>query len=201
MINNRNILVASIGIFLILIAPYVLASGVSSPYGEGEYQGDPDAMPLKMYPGETKDFQFTLMNAAGGPDQTFKVVINKGTEVISLADSIVEYSVPAGSTEVPVNVRAIVPVGTPIGTVYKIEVEFKSAPAAQSGQFQFGSGFVKKFDLIVGEKPQESTPAQQQQTVSEGEKNNTLIIVLIVAIILAIILIIWVKSRNKNSKR
>jgi len=201
------LLVISIGI----VSQNVQASGVSSPYWD-ESAG-PEVSPLVMSPGETKDFHFTLSNTDGSEDVTFRANINKGSEVLTITDSNTNYFVEAGKGGVFVNVRASIPASVSVGTSYPIEVEFTSSPQAPSGQLQFGSGFIKSFEVIVQEKviaptpaptPTPETPTTPETpatppTPTPTEGTPTIIYVLIALIIIAIIIII-IKSRKKKSK-
>lgn len=200
------LLVISIGI----LSQNVQASGVSSPYWD-ESAG-PEISPLVMSPGETKDFHFTLSNTDGSEDVTFKAKINKGSEVLTITDSNTDYFVEAGKGGVFVNVRASIPASVPIGTSYPIEVEFNSAPQSPNGQLQFGSGFIKSFEVIVEEKivqpeptpaptPAEGTPATTPATPSAPTPaEGTPIIIYVLIALIIIVIIIIIKSRKKKSK-
>lgn len=163
------------------------AAGVASPY----WNSAGNENPLYIAPGESQNFALTLQNMVGNEDLQFKATITKGAEVLSITDASDQYFVPAGSNNVPVNLRAQIPAIAPIGTVYNVRMDFLSSPVSESGQFQFGSGYAMTFDIIVREKP-----VVQNAPLTEGSKTMYYVIASIIILIL-IIVVILIKRKYK----
>ena len=179
-------------VFLVLLyslMPIASAAGVSSPYWD---QTD-NKNPLYLTPGEAKDFQFILQNGGSTQeDVVFKVKILQGAEIATITDPNQNYLVPAKRTDIPVNVHVTAPNGAPVGTTYKMEFEFTSSPAAEAGQFQFGSAFIQRFNVIISEEGKES--ALGKSPIAAGK--NILIPVIIILLVILIIFIIAIKRKR-----
>jgi len=70
--DNNNKLI-TIGILLLLQINLVVALGVNAPYWNEN--------PLKMYPGETKEVVFPLVNSVNEPATEAIVSLTKGGEI------------------------------------------------------------------------------------------------------------------------
>lgn len=164
------------GIFALFLLSLssVLALGVTAPYW--------DERPLNLAPGETKDIQFTLQNMLGDSDVTLKAALIEGQEIATLTDSSLEYAVPFGVKDLPVNMRISIPRSATEGQKYTIGASFTTVTKTESGQFQLGSAFEKYFDVVVSGK---------------AKQNYTWIYISLAIIIIA--LVIWFVRRN-NSK-
>ena len=125
----------------------------------------------------------------------FKVKINKGSDIATLIDESDIYTVPAGAADIPVHVRISIPETDPPGKVYNMEFEFTSSPITQTGQFQFGSAFIQRFNVNVREKAPE-TPALAPET----EKKISPVIIYIIIAIIIILIIIFLKRKLSSSK-
>lgn len=168
----------------------VIAAGVTSPYW--------DQRPLTMYPGEIKEIEYGLQNMVGDEDLTFKAEIISGKEFANIIDEKNIYIVPAGTKDIKVKVRIIVPQSKLIGEKYDIGLGVTQVQSEQeAGQFRLGSAFETHFDLMITEKPK---PAPSQPVTEKETKTTDITWIFIGAIILIIIvIIIIIKRKRKNS--
>lgn len=188
--NKELAVIGSLIVLSILISSYAAAFAVSSTYWSEN--------PLMLYPGETKDFSFTLQNLAGSEDVTLKAMITQGSEVVSIIDSTDIYTVPAGK-KTSVNLRAVIPEGTGVGKVYPFEIVFITVAETEQGAFGIGSSIKQSFNVEVVEKvvekPQVAEAFPQEKPETEI---STWIAIAVVIILIIIVIIIILKKRNKK---
>jgi len=174
-------------IVLAIIAQSIIvhAAGVSSPYWDLAENKNP----LYLEPGHSKDIKFILQNGGGGTeDIAFKVRIIEGQNIATLIDNSTTYVVPAGATDVPVNVRVALPKNAPLNTTYSLKFEFTSAPVVEQGSFQFGSAFVQRFNVIA---------AAPQASVAEERKNPLYAIIGVALAVIIIAIVVALRRRQK----
>jgi hypothetical protein len=169
MINKKYFAIFALVLFSL---SSVLALGVTAPYW--------DERPLTLAPGESKDIQFTLQNMLGDSDITLKAALIQGQDIATLTDSNLEYEVPFGAKDVPVNMKISIPRSASQGDKYTIGASFTTITKSESGQFQLGSAFEKYFDVVV---------------VGKAPMNYTWIYVIVIAIVLVLV---WVFVRRNN---
>ncbi|HVY01631.1 MAG TPA: hypothetical protein VHA12_02615 [Candidatus Nanoarchaeia archaeon] len=168
MINKKYFAILAMILFSL---SSVLALGVTAPYW--------DERPLNLAPGESKDIQFSLQNMLGDSDVTLKAALIEGQDIATLTDSNLEYTVPFGVKDMPVNMRISIPRSANNGDKYTVGVSFTTVTKSESGQFQLGSAFEKYFDVVVEGAP----------------KNYTWIYVIAIAIVL---ILVWLFVRRSN---
>jgi len=172
-----------IGIFVILIFSIMGVMAI----GAG---GVPEK--LDLYPGQSLERDISLQNLpAGGGDLTFKLVVEQGSEYVSLVNE--EIDVADGEiskTEIRINI----PENAKVGDVYGVEIAVKTAPVSPEDssegtavQFNLGTSFSFKINVI--ENPLEEP--------SEGI--STIWWVLGIILIIAVILVIWFLAKNKKT--
>ena len=175
-------------IFLITISMIcvVFISGFVSAFALGI---PPD---FSMYPGQTLDSGFDIMNTYGG-DITVQGRILEGSEIASFSKGS-KFNVAGGSV-IPAYVRYKMPSDANIGKVYTVKVIFSTVSAGEgSGSVSFGEDVARSFNIRVGEKPigfiEEKSP--------EKGKVGAVFGWIIAAII--ILLIIWLILRKKKKR-
>ena len=164
-----------VGIMVIVfLVNFISAFSVSAPYMENKQ--------LRLDPGESRSLEFVLQNAFGSSTIDTKVIIDKGSEIISLADESDVYPVPADE-QVKVNTLVNVPEDAKKGSVYPISITFNTIADKQG--FAFGSSIEQNFEVIVGRE--------------EVQKSSSLIFyfVALIALVIAIVAYFQIKKRRQ----
>ena len=172
-----------IGILLVVVLSVISISAI----GAG---GIPEF--VEVSPGQTIDRTLSLQNLpAGGGDLTFKIIVDKGSEYISVIDN--EVNVLDGEIS-EARIKINVPKSANVGDVYNVKVDFKTSPVSSTSSgsggtaVQFSLGTSVSFDINVVEGTE--TPAGI---------STTWVIIGIVIIILVIVVVLFVK-KNKSSE-
>jgi len=131
-------------VFGIVLAINAFAIGVSSPYW--------DENPLYMQPGEVKEFRYLLQNMVGDKDIKIKAEIESGTTIMSFVDENNIYNVPLGKSDIPVNMKIIVPNDAKKGDEYQVGARFTTLSTDANGPLTINTAYSKGFRVIVGEK-------------------------------------------------
>ncbi len=162
----------------------VLAIGVSSPYW--------DENPLKMFPGQTKDVAFTLVNK---PDADTAQAFVEMTESAGIAQltSGTEYTVIPGETDTKVILTIKIPETTNIGETYNVGFSVKAAPPEGEGTVQISVGYDVNFPVTI---VSESEVPKDQITTPEKKGIGTLVWVLIIAIVIVLVIILLLKRKR-----
>ena len=160
-------------LLVLSLLPLVSAFGIGSSYWKEN--------PLVMQPGESKDFYMVLQNAISTEDIRIKVDLVEGSGIVNLTDSNLEYLVPAGATDVKVNLRAVVSADAVIGTTYPVMISFTALGSTQGGGISMGASIEKSFSVVVGEVKEETKAAMPMSTLA-----MIIAVIVVVAIVLAI---------------
>ncbi len=188
---NKKI-ISFVFIFLLVGTSSVLALGISTPYWKDH--------PLEMYPGQTKEVSFLLVNKVGNPTADAFVTLTKSAEIAKIISGS-EYSVPAEARDVNVVLQINVPENANIGDTYDIEFSIKAIPEEnQGGNVQLGVGYGVKFPVKVIDKSEAlPEPIQTQTPQPQAKEINTtaIIIGLIVLIVFAIIIFVILKRKKQ----
>jgi len=175
--KQQFILTSAILLVLITLVN-VSAAGVVIPYMQDNT--------LKVYPGDTAEFNFALQNGGGATDPvTFKANILSGIEVATLIGDT--FNVPANA-EIPVGLRINIPATAIPGTSYPISVSFNVLTSGASSSVKLGTGMKAGFNVLVVERPVVEQPAPQLST--------TWIAVIVVVVLIAL----WLLLRKKKKK-
>jgi hypothetical protein len=172
-----------VGILTILVLSVVSVSAI----GAG---GVPEF--IEVSPGETVDRTLSLQNLpAGDGDLTFKIIVNKGSEYVSVIDDQVNVlDGEIGESKIKISV----PESANVGDVYDVVIDFKTSPIDSTGPgnggtaVQFSLGTSASFDIRVVEATE--TPA---------EISTTWIILGILGIIVLIIIIKFILKSGKET--
>jgi len=168
------------GFILLLCFSNIAAFAISSDYWSGN--------PLKLAPGESKEFSLILQNVAGTSDIKLKITVVEGKNVLQLMDSKTLYTVPAGE-KINVNFRATMPIDAKSGDRYTAKIDFAEVKDTSQGEFGFGTAIGQNFEIIT---LPEKTPF-----------NRTIIIYFIggIAVLLIVILTLKKVMKGKSHKR
>ena len=169
------------GILVITLLSLISASGVASPYWSDN--------PLVLTPGETRLVNLTLQNMVGNDNITFEAKISSEEDIAMLINNNneINYLVPIGIKNVPVTIRIQIPSDAKIGKEYKVNVLFNEISTSQEGMLHVTSSVSTSFPVeIIG--------------VSKNP-SSYLVWILIGAISLVTIVIIFLKKKNKKSKK
>src|SRR3989344_2389335 len=143
---TRFKLVSLFSLTFLLMVQMVYAFGVTSPYW--------DTKPLELEPGQSADLQLLLQNMVGGKEMVLQASISEGADFASLVDTNLEYSLPFGAQDVPVNLKVMVPTDAVRGSKHQIKVSFKQLLAQDSAEtVQLGAGVGASFPVIVAPLP------------------------------------------------
>ena len=184
--DNRNLKIISVFLFAIFLTNTVFALGINSPYWKTN--------PLKMYPGETKDISFTLVNSVDEktPANAFVSLIEEN-EIAQITTGD-QYTIIPGGKETLV-LKISVPESAKIGDSYNIKFSVKSAPKEETGNVQLNIGYNIDFPVIITEKS--SVQEAQDQTLPEQKTNfNTIILSIITLIVIIIGIFFILKKKN-----
>ncbi len=169
-----------VGLMILICIGNVAAFAISSDYWSG--------YPLKLAPGEAKEFSLILQNLVGTSDLRLKAVVSTGSSVLRFVNPEEVYVVPLGETRT-VDLVANVPADSKPGQVYNVKIDFLEVASGSGGEFKLGTAIGQGFDIIV-------LPGE----VAELNKNIILYVVAGV-ILLAIIAFILVRILKKKSKK
>jgi hypothetical protein len=161
----------------------VIALGISTPYWKNH--------PLEMYPGQTTEVSFLLVNKAGNPTAEAFVTLEKDGGVAEITSGN-EYRVPAEARDVSVVLKISVPEEASIGDSYDVEFAVRAAPEEdQGGNVQLGVGYGVKFPVnVVAQIDAEELPEVERTQSGNG------VVIAIVVLIIILILIFWAMKRK-----
>jgi len=188
--NTNNMIVKIISfvfVFLLVGTTGVLALGISTPYWKDH--------PLEMYPGQTKDVEFLLVNQEGNDIADAFVTLDESAGIAEIISGG-EYSVPAGARDVKVILRISVPEIANIGDNYDVKFSVKAVPEEdQGGNVQLAVGYGVSFPVEVVEQSSVPAEPEPQEPAKTGTGNLLIWIITIVAII---IIIFWFIKKKKQ---
>ena len=186
--ENKLKIIENLSILLVVVFSIVNISAI----GAG---GVPEFM--EIYPGQTIDKTLSLQNLpAGEGDMAFKILVDKGSEYISVVDEQVDVADGGISSS---RIKISVPESAVVGEIYNVKIDFKTSPISSASSeseetaVQFSLGTSVSFEIRVIEKPAEpETQTETPQGMSTGW------IVLIIAIVLAVIIILYLLVKKKK---
>lgn len=175
---NGLLVVLAITLNLISVSAFSVGSSYS------------DSFPLEVYPGESKEVVLSLQSDLTEGDLSVKAIIEKGSEIASIADSSEEYKVIGGSTGTIVKIKVEVPATVAVGETYDVSLLFRDITPREGGTVGLATGVGRTFKVLVAEKPVEK-PAQEEIGIGW--------IILGVVVVIAVIAVIWfiVKKRRQ----
>ena len=168
-----------IGLIVLICISNISAFAISSEYWREN--------PLRLYPGESKEFSLVLQNLGGTSDLNLRANVISGYNVLKVADPSNIYTVPAGQKG-QANFIATVPSDSKPGKVYSVQIDFLEVKDSKSGEFGFGTSIGQSFDIVT-------LSAVEQPT----GLNKTVILYVIAGIILLVI-VIWILRKVKKRK-
>ena len=192
---KNKIIITLFGIILLAMISFnVNAAGVSSPYW--------DDNPLYVYPGEVKEFSYTLQNMVGDKNLKMQATVEGDSSIISLIDSNTIYDVPLGRSDVAVKVKITVPSNAQIGQEWQVGLRFDTVESTVEGRpVSIGSAFSKGFKVIVGNPPsQEESISGQSSKPLLSENLTSLVILVVILIVLFVLISYFHKKRNDKIK-
>ncbi len=173
----------AVSIFLVSSAS-ALAVGVS---------GD-----LSLYPGQTFDIAYDVMNTIGGQSLVVDGQFLEGSEIVSFAAGS-RFNVPAGSV-VPVPVRYRIPADAVIGTVYDVRVMFKTVSGGEgTGSVSFVEDAAASLKVRVVEPSAASAVSSESLASTERTSLFSSAWFWVLAIII-IAIVLWLVFRKKRSE-
>jgi len=178
----RNIKLIALAFILLFSINLVLAIGVSSPYW--------DQKPLKMYPGQTKEVSFTLVNKPDAGTEKAFVTLEKSAEIAEITSGS-EYDVAPGTTNTKVILKITIPPTASIGDSYDVMFSVKGAPPEEEGMIQLVVGYDIDFPVEVVDQ---SEVMEEVEEVPEPEEKGlgtwwiAIILIVLIIIIVAVIL-------------
>ena len=119
-------------LIIILFASNILALGINSPYWKSN--------PLKMYPGQSIEVDFTLANSIL-EESSAKAFVTL-TDSAGVAEIIgpKEFTVPPGSNYNKITIKISIPENANVGDTYEVKFSVKSVPEEAEGSVQLGIG-------------------------------------------------------------
>lgn len=174
-----NFLIA--GVLVLMLCSLVSAFGYSSTYTRDK--------PLIIAPGETKDVQIRLKAGPSEGEMLMDVDLTGGSEVATLINPDLEYTVSSGSDGV-VEIRVDVPQDAVEGAEYLVAMLVKDITSADnSGTVPFTITTGASFKVLV-QKPAEEE--EQPAEISTGW------VVLAIVLIIVLIVIIWFVAKSRK---
>jgi len=179
------------GMFLLVMLSFI---SFGSAFGIAVSYWDPDN-PLRLEPGDSADISFRLQNI-GGEDLTLRAELVEGGEIATIIDESLEYFVPAGSEGVKTNIRIRIPEGTPLGTRYKVAVDYIQIADDEGEMVQVAAKIVQNIPVVVGT---ETLVLEEPQFASAKEGiSPSMWIVLGVLVALVIAAILYFRKKKKK---
>ena len=190
--DNLNLKILSMLVVVFLVATGdVLALGVSGAYHENN--------PLKIYPGETKEVAFTLVN--GGSDLEEVVVsLKDGSEIASIISGE-KYRVMPLSDDVKIILRINIPENANLDEEYSVGFTVIPDSKEEQGTVQFGIGYHIIFPVKIMSEPMKAIATK------EDKKDPRITINIIMALIIAILIIAviisyrWIARKKIHSQK
>ena len=183
----------------ILIASLVTAFGVAIPYWES-----PEWYPLKLASGESKIVVLTLQNSGDG-DATFRANLTSGSEIATLIDENLDYSVPSGEINKLVNIKVEIPEGAELQARYKITVSFQQVSLGEGGMVSLATGLTASFPVEIVNYSESVKRTEVQETPPQEEGKNYIWIIilgiLIIIVIIAIVIKRYQKAKSPQTKQ
>jgi len=161
-------------LILINIIGFVNALGVSAPYWSTN--------PLELFPGESKDVEFTLQNIDARAIKVH-VELTSGSEVATLTKE--EYTVSAESNS-KATVKVKIPQNTQYGKEYIVKLQFRQVKVETEGMVQLASGIDTSFPVIV-KAPLASEPIIEEE--KPALTNSFLVVMLTLILIVGYIML------------
>lgn len=198
--KTKNTIIC-LGLLLLLLIPFAAAFGISSPYHKSN--------PLIMYPGETREFSLGLQNMVGGEDMLIEVEIIGGNEIASITDGSNRYQVPFGSSNVPVNLKVVIPADFEVGQEASINVAIKTIPSTEGQMVQIGSSLVKSIPVLIKTEsesspviPVEAPVIPVEELSAQGRGGilsvlDSIIIILVVLVFFGAFLFLFIKRKKE----
>ncbi len=189
MINKNMKKIFVFAIVLLVIAPFVNAFGVSSPYWEEK--------PLAMYPGQTNDLQLQLQNMVGSEEMRFTASVVEGADIAKLTDKETVYSVPLGRKDVKVNLKVEVPETAQLYGNYNIKVQFKQIAEEQGGAVGLSGSVIQTIPVVI--KSEEELGPQPIVAPQEEDKSRSFLpLVILALIVIALIALLSIPLLRKK---
>jgi len=187
----------TLAIFLVLsLIPLASAFGVTSPFW--------DKRPLVIHPGDEQQLTLVLQNMVGGEDLVFKASVTEGKDLAKITDADLEYSVPFGSSDVPVNLLISIPKDFPHGNDQKVGVSFTQIVTNQEGKMvQMGGGVktIIPLQIVPLETSDQATGALVSVSSNYNSVAMALFLLLIVGIMAASIILVVKSKRDKPQEK
>jgi hypothetical protein len=185
-----------IGIFTIVVLSIILTTSIVAAFGVAiPYWDSPEWYPLKLAPGESKIVTLTLQNT-GENDATFRANLTSGSEIATLVDENLDYSVPSGEINKLVRIKVEIPENTELQARYKITVSFQQVSLGQGGMVSLATGLTASFPVeTVGYE--ESVKRTEAEEPAPEEKNYTWIMIILAVLIIIVIAAIVIKKYPK----
>ncbi len=140
----------SFGILLLLVvslAGSVSALAISSPYSNTPY------IPLKIAPGETKDFVLVIKS---NTDMVVRAEVTKGADIAQITDSVTTYTVPAGGNP-EVHVRVSISADAPLQSTPEVKLLFTQVSDSNaSGPVSIANAVEYNLPMVVELAPAEA---------------------------------------------
>ena len=178
----HNIKIIILMLVCLLSVNLVLALGVSSPYWKGN--------PLEMYPGQTRDVAFALVNKPDAETVQAFVLLEDGAGIAKITSGT-KYTVIPGTTNTKVVLRVSIPKNANIGDSYDVKFSVKSASEGE-GTVLLDIKYDVKFPVKVVDKSEVSI-------VVEDKKLGEIIWFMAIGIIIiTMVVIVYFLLRQKT---
>ena len=178
-------------LFSFILVLNVNAAGVSSPFW--------DENPMYVQPGEVREFRYLLQNMVGDSNIKVKAELEPGTEIMEFIDENTIYDVPLGKSDIPVNMKIVVPENAKDGDSWQVGVKFITITEAKEGAVSIGIAYSKGFKVVVGDKASPGSKVVISGTTTKPVLSNEALGFLALVVILVILALI-VKYVHKKRK-
>lgn len=163
--DNFNKLITAL-IFVALCTSVVSAFGVNSPYWQGN--------PLKMYPGESREASFNLVNGVNEGTAEATVVLIRGAEVAEITGET-DFTLPPGSNTENIVLTLTIPADAQLGQTYQVEFSVRDNPSEEEGNVQLNVGYNVNFPVEVVSQEFSSSLTEAPTSAgsdTQGEENG-----------------------------
>ena len=190
--DNLNLKILGMLVIVFLVATGdVLALGVSSAYHENN--------PLKIYPGETKEVAFTLVNGESYLEEVV-VSLKEGSEIASIISGE-KYRVIPLSNDVKIILRINIPEDANLGEEYSVGFTVIPDSKEEQGTVQFGIGYNIIFPVKIISEPMKAIAAKEDKKDLRTTINIIITLIITILIIVAIISYKWIARKKRHSQK
>lgn len=183
--SNKLVLIWIIAMLSVNLAA---ALGVSSPYWNEN--------PLKMYPGESREVPFVLVNGINEPTTSAKILLSNGSNIAKIT-SKTSYTLQPGDNNQVIKLKIDIPQSAKISDSYDVGFVVRYTPEGGEGTVKLDVEYKVNFPVNIVSR--EDASALPEET-GEAPSKTSMWIFLAVLAVLVIIAFLIILRYKKNQR-